>query len=159
VLHDPSVFKSENIKAHLGTADVVFGMGKDKVAILKNARYDLGNPLGKGFQTLAKSRQAIGNAQVVLNVRIGVDGCELLGVTRLQTLQQVDDLPLEIVRCLVLLLLRLPDLELLILACDAPTIAVADTDRKGKVIRLGIVSNGVGLVILFASIMLVLGLG
>lgn len=34
-----------------------------------------------------------------------------------------------------------------------------DTDQRGKMIRLGIVSNGVGLVILFASIMLVPGLG
>jgi uncharacterized membrane protein HdeD (DUF308 family) len=34
-----------------------------------------------------------------------------------------------------------------------------ESDQKGKMIRLGIVSNVVGLVILFASIMLVPGLG
>src|SRR5258707_7805208 len=41
---------------------------------------DLGRSLGKGFQTLAKSRQAIGYAQVVLNMLLGVYGREWLAI-------------------------------------------------------------------------------
>jgi len=62
-------------------------MGKDKVAILEGTNgIDLGSALGKRFQPLAKSPQAICDAQVVLNISIGIDGREWAAVTRLKTL-------------------------------------------------------------------------
>jgi hypothetical protein len=99
VLHDLSFFKSENIEAYPGTADVVFRVGKDKIAVSENTNgIDLGSALGKRFQPFAKSRQAIRDAQVVLNIFIGIDGREWAAVTRLRTLKQFDDLPREIVQ-------------------------------------------------------------
>jgi hypothetical protein len=69
VLHDLSFLKSENIEAYPGIADVLLRVGKDKAAILENTNgIDLGSALGKRFQPLAKSRQAVCDARVVLNI-------------------------------------------------------------------------------------------
>src|SRR5258708_15557428 len=82
VLHDLSFFKSENIEAYPGTADVVFRVGKDKDAILENTNgNDLCSAPWNRFQPLAKSRQAICHAQALFNIFIGIDGREWAAVT------------------------------------------------------------------------------
>jgi len=83
-ISSPSWVLSE---AYPGIADVVFRVGKDKVAVSENTNgIDLGSALGKRFQPLAKSRQAICDAQVVLNIFVGIDAREWAAVTRLKTL-------------------------------------------------------------------------
>jgi hypothetical protein len=75
-----TIFPSSNRKISkpiLGTAEVVLRVGEDKIPILENTNcIDFGSALGKRFQALAKSRQAICDAQVGLNIFVGIDGRE-----------------------------------------------------------------------------------
>jgi hypothetical protein len=62
-------------------------MGKDKVAILEGTNgIDLGSASREEIPTAREIPQAICDAQVVLNIFIGIDGREWAAVTRLKTL-------------------------------------------------------------------------
>src|SRR5882724_4453515 len=92
MLDDLSVFETENVEAHLRAEEVVFGMGKHEIAVMKNPhRIDPGCSLGQGLQDSADPSQAGAYSQVVLNVLVVIDIGERLAVTRLYALEKFDD--------------------------------------------------------------------
>ena len=89
---DQAALKAKDIKADLGAEEVVFRVRKDKVAVLKDTD---GVYLRIWWQTLRKGGNACGarpDAEVVLDVLIGIDVGKGLGIAGLKCLQQIDDL-------------------------------------------------------------------
>ena len=77
------IFKPKDLKSDLYFVEVVIGVGKDKISILKNAHdLDLGRGLGQPFEELCQTDVPLASERIVLNIFALVNDSHSLRVTR-----------------------------------------------------------------------------